>query len=207
MADDYFVVFREFPNMAEENKAKRQKGTPNKPKHFKPKPSGWEKNLGSSQTTEYDQLTAAVIAVPLIAEMTRDEYKVLQLSTEELGRCYQLCMQNTNEDLLWVGSGRDTGDQKKRTFDNMNKPRVSVSVNGTQFKVVATHVVLAHNGHRPIMPGLQASHYCHEASCMQHVIWEPRVYNEVKRKKCAKARVCRCDLKPACDFNLHGLQE
>lgn len=61
-----------------------------------------------SQTPEYEMLVAAVAKVPLIAEMARNEYKVLQLTKEELQRCYQLCMQNTSEEMIWVGSGRDT---------------------------------------------------------------------------------------------------
>ena len=181
----------------------REKGTPNRPKHFKDKRDGWEKSLGTSQTAAFLAATETVAADPLIAEMTRDEYKVLQITEKERKRCFQLCMQNTDEDMLWVGAGRDTGDKKKRAFDNTNQPRVSVSINGAQFKVVASHVVLVHNGHCPILPGLQASHYCHNAACMQHVIWEPRHYNEIKRKRCSKARLCSCGLMPACDFALH----
>lgn len=182
---------------------KRQKGTPNKSKLYSPKRCDWEKNLGSSQSAEYSILAAAASAVHLIKEMTLDEYKVLQLSAEELKHCFQLCMQNTDEDMVWVGSGRDSGNEKKRAFDNSNQPRVSVSIGGVQFKVAATHVVLVYNGHRPVMPGLHASHYCHVASCMQHVIWEPKFYNEVKRKRCTKAKACNCGLKPSCNFSLH----
>jgi hypothetical protein len=182
---------------------KREKGTPNRPKQFKSKKEGWEKNLGTSETKRYKQLVEKVATDELMREMIQHEFKVLVLSKEELGRCYQSCMQNTNEDLLWVGSDRDAGGQKKRPWDSSNVPRVSVNQNGAQVKVVASHVMLVANGHVPEMLGLQASHYCHNAACMQHVIWEPKSDNEVKRKKCSLAKKCTCGLIPACNFSLH----
>lgn len=185
-------------------KPKRERGTPNKPKEYDPKRDGWEASLGCSQSEEYTALAAALNqSFSLLVEMTRSEYTVLQLTEEQLRHCYQLCMQNTNQEMVWVGSGRDTCEEKKR-FDNKNQPRVSVTVDGVQIKVVASHVVLVHNGHRPVMPGLQASHYCHNAACMQHLVWEPRHYNEKLRKRCAKAKKCTCSLMPACDLTLHA---
>jgi len=184
-------------------KARRERGTPNKPKPFAKKVEGWEASLGSSLNAEFLSLAAAVSGSTLMKEMAGNEYKVLRLTCDQLDHCYQLCMQNTSPDMVWTGSGRSTGDKEKKPWDNSNQPRVSVTIAGEQVKVVATHVVLVHNKHLPIMPGLQASHYCHNAACMRHVIWEPRSFNEEKRKKCAKTKSCSCGLLPACDFSLH----
>ncbi len=151
----------------------------------------------------FDKLVATLQAAPneAMTAMTKFAYKVLQASDVELERAYQQVLQNTDANMVWVGSGR-RGSVFAVASDN--RPRVSFQTAAyQQCKVTATHVVLVRHGHLPPLTGLQASHYCHNAACMAHLTWEPDHFNEILRKKCFKARTCSCGLTPGCRFDLH----
>lgn len=147
----------------------------------------------SEQETSAWASELAVTSVPDDAFL-KDGYKVLQLTKAQLNEAFMKVLKKISEPgKQWLGE-----------FDKDNRPRVSIQLAAyKQLKIPASHVVLVKHKVLPSALGMHASHYCHNASCMRHLTWEPAYCNETLRKKCFLARVCTCSLVPPCRFDLH----
>jgi len=142
-------------------------------------------------------------------------YGVYGFNSEEIDQLYQNVLGRTNSKMMWryvrkgYAANEDSDDETEcyteRPTVSLQRPRHPEDPQSrmAQVSTVAQHVVLIKHGLHPGQGGCQASHYCHRYDCCRHLVWEPRVFNESYRRRCAARRICSCNLIPACDFTLH----
>lgn len=103
---------------------------------------------------------------------------------------------------------RSKGMFKPTQGNRSNSPSKTIAVTRdgrlTSTRITLTHLVLIDDGRPPRIPGLVASHLCHEPMCLkaEHLVWETQAIN-ARRTGCNKAGKCKCQQTVSCMIGAH----